>query len=134
MKLSVGLALVGILFVALQVVWSPGDGVPMPWVFVPLVVGLMSLLASIGLGVVRGTGLYRAAIGLGLLGILAIGAALILPLDRGVAGPRPSPTNAEIVLVAGVTLAVLSAIAGALAIARSGSTRASDPRPGPRAT
>jgi hypothetical protein len=117
----------------MQLIWTPGDGVPMPLVFAPLVVGLLSLLASVVLGVARGTGLYRAAVCLGLLGLLTIVASLILPLDRGIAGPRPSPTNAQIVLVAGVALFVLSAVAGAVAIARDGA-RASGHRPGSAAT
>lgn len=130
MKMSAGFALVGFLFLALQLIWAPGDYVPMALVFVPLMAGVLSLVASVALGVARGSALYRLAVLVGLLGVVAIVAAMILPLDRGVAGPRPSPTNSEIVLVLGIALSVLSATTGAIAITRSGGTRASGHRPG----
>lgn len=123
MKLSAGLALAGIFCLGLQVVWAPGDAVPMPFVFVPLVVGMILLFASIVLDMARGTGLYRTAVVVGLVALLTIGVALAFPLDRGVAGPRSSPTNAEIVLLAGIALAVVSVVAGTIAIARSAGAR-----------
>jgi hypothetical protein len=123
MKISAALAVSGLLLLLVQqTLWPPGDNVPMPWLFAPLVLGLILLVASIAIGVARGTWLYRAALVLGLLGLVAIGASVALPLDRGVAGPRPTPTNAQIVLIAGVVLAVLSSIAGGVAIVRSSGT------------
>jgi hypothetical protein len=130
MKLSAGFALVGLLFLALQLIWAPGEDVPMALVFVPLMLGVLSLVVSVALGVTRGSTLYRVAVVVGLLGVVAIVAAVILPLDRGVAGPRSIPTNGEIVLVLGIVLSVLSAITGAIAIARRGGTGAPGHRPG----
>lgn len=118
MRVSAGLAVIGVVLLSLQLIWAPGDDVPMLWLFAPLSLGLTSLLTSVVLGVARGTWLYRTAIFLGLLSLVVIFASLMLPLDRGVAGPRPSPTNAEIALAAGVIVAVLSSITGAYAIAR----------------
>jgi hypothetical protein len=118
MRISAGLAVVGVLLVLIQGVWAPGADVPRPVFFAPAILGLGCLLGSVVLGLVRGTWLYRLAVLLGLLGLALIVASFILPLDRGVAGPRPSPTNAEIARIAGLLLSLLSSIAGTIAIVR----------------
>jgi hypothetical protein len=120
MTISAGLAIVGVLLVMVQLVWTPGDGVPMLLVFAPVAFGLTALAAAIVLGLVRGSWLYRTAISIGVLGLIVIAAGLLLPLDRGAAGPRESPTNADIAVAAGLLLSVLSSIAGAVAITRRG--------------
>ncbi len=120
MRMSAGLAVIGVLLLCLQLIWAPGDGVPMVWVFAPVIVGLTAISASVVLGVARGTRLFRAAILLGLLGMFAVVASLALPLDRGAAGPRPSPTNGDLVLIVGVVLILMSSIIGAIAIAPTG--------------
>ncbi len=92
----------------------------MAWIFAPVIVGLTAISASIVVGVARGTRLYRAAILLGLLGMFAVVASLALPLNRGAAGPRPSPTHGGLVLIVGVVLILRSSIIGAVAIAPTG--------------
>jgi len=118
MQMSAGLWVAGFLLILVQYLWRPGEDVHGLLLFVPLILSVVSFIVSVVLGLYRGTNLYRAAIMLGLLGLTAITVAITLPLDRGVAGPRTSPTNGEIVLTAGVALSMLAGVVGAVAIAR----------------
>jgi hypothetical protein len=118
MWISAGFVVVGALLALVQYVWNPGDEAPMPWAFGPIVLSLGAFVVAVILGLARGTSLYRLATILALTSIMAIVVALVIPLDRGAAGPRPYPTNGDIVLAAGVLLALLSLTCGAMALAK----------------
>lgn len=101
----------------------------MPSTFVPLLLGIGALLAAVVLGLAKGSRLYRAAVLIALVAFVAIGLAIMVPWDRGAAGPRPNPTRGEIVLALGVSLAALSAVLGAVALWRQprGAPASDDP-------
>lgn len=104
----------------------------MPSTFLPLLLGILGLIVAAVLGLAKGSRLYRVAVILALAAVLLCAAAIMVPLDRGAAGPRPSPTRGQIVLAMGIGLAALSTVLGAAALwrrqrGRSGSY--SDPAP-----
>ena len=99
--------------VAILVQW-----LTMPSTFLPFLLGIVGLVAAAVTGLAKGSRLYRVAVLLALAAVLVCAVAIMVPLDRGVAGPRPSPTRAEIVLALGLGLAALSTILGAVALLR----------------
>lgn len=111
MLVSALLALAGVAAILVQ--W-----LSMPSTFVPLLLGIVGLLAAAVTGLARGSRPYRAAVLISLGAFVVIAASIMVPWDRGAAGPRPSPTRGEIVLAVSVGLAVLSAVLGAVALWR----------------
>jgi hypothetical protein len=90
----------------------------MPSTLLPLLLGIVGLVAAAVIGLAMGSRLYRVAVVLALAAVLFCAAAIMVPLDRGAAGPRPSPTRGQIVLALGLGLAALSTILGAVALWR----------------
>ena len=119
MRLSGGLAIRGGVLLVTQYLWAPGDEIPMPWQFAPLILGLLALLGAAGLGLARGSWIYRLAVAVGLASLLVIGRAILVPLGPFVPTPTPpGPRPGEVVFVVGLALAALSALTGAVAILR----------------
>jgi hypothetical protein len=118
MQVSASLWVAGFLLLLVQYLWRPGDDVHGLLLFVPLIFSLVSFVVSTVLGLARGTRLYRAAIALGLIGLVAIAAAVAFPFIGPGPGQQSGPSMGVIVLTTGVALSIGAGVVGAIAIAR----------------
>ena len=117
MRSSAGLVVLGGALVGLQPFW-PLRLDSVSWISMgPLVAGVLLLLAGILVGLVRGTALYRAAMGLGVFGIavfvFGLGARLYAR-----PGPIPSPNLNQIIAFAGMAIVAVAVLVGVLALCR----------------
>jgi hypothetical protein len=120
MRVSAGLILSALLLFGIQFGFSDGTEpniLPLPIGMVPLTLGATALLAGLVIGLVFGNGLYRAAIGLALLGTAFAIVAFQLMVIGG-AGRRPLLTVNEIALIAAALTWLLALVVGARALRR----------------